>query len=168
MAESTIVRTKRDGIIAITDGTRTYTVAYEPGNFTADIPDVAVNLFLDRGVIGTTPSIRKGDEAPMSGSFSAYMRDILDTAGSPTYVTLLDLCLILSGEYAATTWVSTIGASSDVTTWTLTWLVDGTFAGESDKTMTFTFTVLRAKISEGDPNMIEVSWTSYQKHPTIA
>lgn len=166
MAESTVVRTKRDGIITLTDGTRTYVVAYEPGNFQVDIPDTAINLFLDRGVIGTTPSIRKGDESPMTGSFSAYLRDIFDSAGSPSYTTLLDLCVIFSGEYAASNWTSTIGSASDVTTWTLQWTVDGTAFGESDKTLTFAFVKLTAKVSEGDPNMIEVSWTSYQKHPT--
>lgn len=168
MAESPIVRTKRDGIITITDGTRTYVVAYEPGNFSVDFPLEEVLNFLDRGVIGTTPSLRLGDDKPMTGAFSSYLRDIMDTAGSPTYTTLMDLAVVPTGRYVASNWTSTLGSSSDVKTWTIQFTIDGTFAGESDKTMSLTFVVLRAKMSEGDPDMVEISFTSYQVRPTFA
>lgn len=168
MAESLIVRTKRDGIITITDGTKTYVAAYEPGNFSADFPLEDVLLFLDRGVIGTTPSLRLGDDKPMTGAFSVYLRDMMDTAGSPTYTTIMDLSIVPTGRYVASNWTSTIGSSSDVKTWTIQFTVDGTFAGESDKTMSFTFCVLRAKLAEGDPSMVDVSFTSYQVRPTFA
>lgn len=170
MAESTIIRTKRDGQILIADSgaAHSYTVAYEPGNFSFDIPDQTILNFLDRGAMPTTPSIRLGDDQPMTFTFSAYMRDIADIAGTPTYATLLDLITIFASGYVDSTWTSTIGAASDATTWTVSFTVDGSAFGESDKTLTFAFSILRGKGSEGDGNMIEVAGTSYKRIPTVA
>jgi len=41
MAESTVVRVKRDGQILLSDSgsTNTYTIAYEPGDFSYTVPD---------------------------------------------------------------------------------------------------------------------------------
>lgn len=170
MAESTVIRTKRDGQIVISDSgaSHSYTVSYEPGDFTFDIPDQAVLNFLDRGSMPTIPSIRLGDDAPMTGGFSAYMRDICDTAGTPAYTTLLDLIVRFASKYTASNWTSTIGAYSDVTTWTIAWTVDGSAFGESDKTLTFSYSVLRAKGSEGDGNKVDVTFTSYARIPTVS
>ena len=70
MAYSTIVKTKRDGTLVITDGTNSVTVAYEAGDLSLDIPGPTVNLFLDRGQFGSTPSIRYGDDQPITGTFT--------------------------------------------------------------------------------------------------
>lgn len=164
MAESTVVRTKRDVQIVITDGTRTYTVAYEPGDFNLDIPLQAVNMFLDRGVIGSTPSIRLGDDQPVTFSFSAYERDIYST----TDATLMDLCVVPSGSLVGTTWTSTIGTSSDVKTWTVTVTIEGSDFGGSDRTWTLPYSTIRASRSDGDPNVINVSGTCHQLRPTMS
>lgn len=170
MAESTIIRTKRDGQILIVDSgaAHTYTVAYEPGNFSFDVPDRTILNFLDRGEMPTTPSIRLGDDQPMTLAFSAYLRDIADINATGTYATLLDVALIFSSGYVDDNWTSTIGTSSDVTTWTVTWTVDGSAFGEIDRTLTFSYVVLRAKGSEGDGNMVDIAGTSYKRLPTVA
>ena len=118
MPESTTIRTKRDGQIAILDngGSNTYTVAYEPGDFKFDVPGEGVGMYLDRGVIGATPSLRYTDQQAMSLGFSAYLRDIGDSAGSPTYATLPDICHPYASGYVDTTWVSTMGANGEVFT----------------------------------------------------
>ena len=76
MAESTVVRNKRDETLVISHaGSGTYTVAYEVGDFEVDYPLEGVDNYLDRGVMPSTPSIRKGDDQEMTGSFTVYLRD---------------------------------------------------------------------------------------------
>lgn len=161
MAESTVVRVKRDGQILLADSgaAHTYTVAYEPGDFSYSVPGYTVNSFLDRGEIGSTPSLRIGDEQPITGSFSAYLRDLGDTAG--TYATLLDIAHVYASKYVASNWVSTLGANSDVFTITISLTIDGSPFGEADKTVTFNFCVFRANAKEGDPNTVDCTFTSY-------
>ncbi len=109
MPESTIVKTKRDGRLFFTDlaAAETFVVSFEAGDLSLTIPGPTVNNFLDRGVIGTTPAIRYGDDAPITGSFSAYLRDMSDAS----YVTLMEV-MTQTGE-VATTWVSTLGANAE-------------------------------------------------------
>ena len=170
MAESTVVRTKRDAILSWTNGTYTYVFAYEPGDFKFDVPLETIELYLDRGVMADSngrPSIRKGNDQPMTGSFSVYLRNIADLAGSPTFATALDLGVRFVGRYA-TSLASTLANYSDVETGTLTWSVDGTMVGEADQTLTFPYVALRAKGSDGDPDMVEITFTSYALRPTVA
>ena len=169
MPESTVCRVRRDGQIAILDagGTHSYVIKYEPGDFSYDSPQEAVNVFLDRGVLGATPSVRLGDDQPMTLSFSAYLRDLGDTTGA-AYATLLDICHVYAAGYVATTWSSTLGTASDAKTWTVTLTIDGASFGEADKTLTFNFCSLRASVSEGDPNTVNVSGTSYSVRPVLS
>ena len=162
MPESNTCRTKRDGQIAILDngGVNSYVIAKDPGDFSYDSPQEAVNLFLDRGSIDDG-CLRYGDEAPVTFSFSAYLRDLGDAA----YATLLDILHVYAGGYVATNWVSVLTTSSDVVAWTVTLTIDGASFGEADKTLTFNVSVLRGGASEGDPNTINVSGTSYSVRP---
>lgn len=168
MPETTVVRTKRDGQILLADAgsVRTYTVSYEPGDFSFTIPGEAVNLFLDRGVIGATPSIRYGDEAPMTLAFSAFMRGLGDPVGA--YATLLDIGVRAAGGYVLTNWVSTLGANSDVFTISVTFTLDGSPFGEADQSYLFPFVVFRANGKEGDPGTVDCSGTSYALKPTLS
>lgn len=168
MAESTTIRTKRDGQIALLDngGANTYTVAYEPGDFSFDVPHEGVNLFLDRGVIGATPSVRYGDQQPMSFSFSCHLRDVGDTAAG--YATLPDICHPYASGYVETTWVSTLGANAEPFVVTCQLTIDGTAFGEADKTLAFAYCSIRGSGSEGDPNTYNVSGTSYQLRPVLS
>jgi hypothetical protein len=164
MAESTVVRTKRDISIGITDGTRTYTVAYEPGDFSLEIPRESISNFLDRGVMPSVPSIRLLDDQPMTFSFSAYERDWVSAAG---HVTLLDLNVFFASKYAATNWTSTIGTASDVDTLSVNLTQEGSDFGEADITIRLPYAVIRASRADGDPNTISVSGTSYALIPTV-
>lgn len=167
MAESTVVRTKRDHILRATDGTYTYTIAREPGDFTADVPQETVNHFLDRGVLGATPSLRKGDDQPMTLGWSQYITDLGDTAEPEVYQTMMDLVMQYVGGYTDDVWTSTLGTASDVFCVTIQDVCDGASFGESDKTLAYPFTVLRGSIAHGDPDTLNVTGTSYALRPTI-
>lgn len=165
MAERTTIFTKRDGVLSIADsgGAHSYTVAYELGDFSLTIPDAAEALFLDRGRIGTTPSVRLTDDQPMTFSFTAYLRDV---AGAD-YATLLDICHRYSGGYVATNWVSTL-TGSDVFCLDLTFVLDNAVVGGADITMELNFCSIHANIQEGDPNSISISGTSYSLKPVVS
>jgi len=164
MAETTTPRTKRDSIIAITDGATTYTIAKEPGDLTWSVPRETVNLFLDRGVIGATPCIRLGDDQPMELSFSAYQRDIV----SATETFLPDLGIVFASGWVTGNWTSTLSATSDVKTWTTNWTIEGSDFGGTDRTLTFPFCSVRVNGAEGDPNVVNVAITSYALIPTFS
>lgn len=168
MAQSTAVRNKRDGQILISDSgaAHTETVAYEAGDLAWTIPGVSVSHYLDRGELGSTPSLRNVDDQPMTLSFSVYFRDPGDTANA--YSTLTDIAVRFASRYVETAWVSTLGTASDTFTVTIAWTVDGTFAGEADKTLSFPYCVFRVNMKEGDPNTLECTATSFALKPTLA
>ena len=162
MAESTIVKTKRDGTISFADlgASNTYTVAYEAGDLTIDIPGPTVTNSLDRGIMGATPSLRYGDDQPMTGSFTAQLRDISDA----TDQTLFEL-IAKSGAIGG--WTSTLGANAEVAAVTLTFQIEGTDHGDAaDHTVVCNHCVVTGGISEGDPSTISISFTSYDLYPT--
>ena len=163
MPISTIVKTKRDGTLTFADsgGANSLTVAFEAGDFTVDIPQESVDHYLDRGVIGATPSLRNADDNPMTGSFTAYLRDLSDAA----YATLEEI--LLQSGFVGSTWVSTMGANGEVFTLTMTWTIEGTDHGDaSDHVLSLPFCVVRGSLSEGQPNMINLTFTSYAVRPT--
>lgn len=166
MAESTVVRNKRDIQVAYTDGTRTYTVAYEPGDFSLDIPLQTVGNYLDRGQMPTVPSIRLEDDQPMTFSHSVYERDWVSASD---HVTMLDLAVRFDSQYADTNWTSTIGSASDAAMNSLSCNVtqDGASFGEADITMQLPYSVIRASRADGTPNTITITGTSYALRPTI-
>lgn len=168
MPESTPVRVKRDIQIIFYDSgaVRSYTVAWEPGDFNYAVPDYTVVNPLDRGELTATPQLRKGDDQPITGGFSVHFRDPGDTANA--YATMQDLAHRFSGRYVDANWASTHGSNGDVPTVTMSVTIDGTFAGEADKTLTFPFVVLRANYADGDPCTLQVTFTSYALKPTLS
>lgn len=162
MAESTVVRNKRDETLVISHaGSGTYTAAYEVGDFEVDYPLEGVDNYLDRGVMPSTPSIRKGDDQEMTGSFTVYLRD----AVSASDVTMLDLGVIFSGG-AAASWTSTMGTNSDVVTYTLSRTIVGGAFGSTDRTLVYPFCVFRVSESNGNPSTVKVSFRSFALRPT--
>ena len=138
---------------------------YEPGDFNYSVPGVAVDNYLDRGEIGSAPSLRDGDDAAMSLGFSAYLRDL----GSSTYATLLDIAHRYAGQYVLTNWVSTLGSATGLPfTITITLTINGATLGESDKSVSFPFCVFRANGKEGSPNTVDCSATSWAVKPIFA
>lgn len=165
MAISQIVKTLRDGTLTLKDngGSNSCVIAYEEGTLQLDIPGPTINHYPDRGAIdGSAPSLRKGDDQPMSGSFTAYMRDVSDAS----YITLESI-LTNSGYYAST-WVSTLGANAEVKTLTLQWDVEGTNHGDaSDHQIQCLFCVVTGSIQEGHPNVVTVNFTSWDSFPSV-
>tara|TARA_R110002074_G_scaffold347031_1_gene517371 strand:- start:23 stop:517 length:495 start_codon:yes stop_codon:yes gene_type:complete len=161
MAESTIVKTKRDGTIKFSDnaGANTYTVAYEAGDLNISIPGPSVISPLDRGSLGSPPSLRYSDDAPITGSLTAYLRDLGDAA----FATLSEI--ITQTGHVASTWVSTMGADAEVFTLDLEWTIAGPGA-EADHVLTLPFCVVTGSLSEGDPDQISISFTSYSVYPS--
>ena len=169
MAESQIIRTKRDAQILHYDlaSVHTYTVSREAGDFQVDAPGEAVSLFLARGVISDIPDIRYGDEQPITFGYSAHLRDLGDTDADPAYATLPDLCFRYRGKYVDRYWISTTWGYSDVFTVGTNYTLDGSAFGEADKTMTLPHCVIRGGFQEGDPSTINVTGTAYSCRPIL-
>ena len=167
MPESTNIRNKRDGtwLLADSGAAHTYTIAYEPGDGSYNVPGVSVDNYLDRGSFGAVPSLRDVDDQPMTVGFSAYLRDL----GSASYATLLDIAHRYAAGYVLGNWISTLGSGTGVTfTITVTLTINGSAFGESDKSVAFPFVVFRANAKEGSPNTVDCSGTSYAIKPIFA
>lgn len=162
MAYSTYPKTRRDGTITFADNAaaHTLTVAYEEGNLNTDIPMEEVLLYLDRGEITDPPIVRHGDDQPMTFSFTALVRDLNDAA-----VTTLENILTNSGFYASD-WVSTMGATHEVQTVTLTWTLEGTTPDGADHTMTLPYCRIRGSFAEGQWTTMTVNGISYATKPS--
>ena len=118
-------------------------------------------MFLDRNQFGATPSLRYGKDQPVSGSFSFYFRDPVDST-SP----LLEQ-FILSGF--PTGWVSTLGSTAEVKTCTVVWTIESTNHGDSaDHTITLNHCTVSGSIKEGDPNMCTLNFVAHDLYPTVA
>lgn len=167
MAESTIIKTKRDGTLTFSDGTgvpNTFTVAFEAGDLNITIPGASVSNFLDRGRMPDPPSIRYQDDQPVTGTFTANLRDF-DDGGVGTDTTLME---ILTQSGVASGWVSTMGANGEVFTLTLTWTIAGLIHGDpADHTCTLEYCYVTGSVAEGDPDVITINFTSYSLYPTL-
>ncbi len=162
MAYSTVVKTKRDGTLKFEDNAaaNSLTISYEAGDFQLSIgANVVANL--DRGKFGATPSLRLSDDQAMTATFTAYLRDFSDA----TYATLEEI-ILQSGDVGSN-WVSTLGSDAEVFTLDLTWTVEGTDHGDaSDHVLTIPFCHVTGSLSEGDPNQVSISITSYATLPS--
>jgi len=158
MAYSTAPKVRRDGVIKLQDGTSptpiSLTVDYEEGNFSFEQTKADRTIIRDRGTI---KSVRKGDDQPITGSFTIYMRQFTSSsAGS-----VLDF-INKTGSYS-----SNVSASSAVSTdeyaINIVFEVDGDAVGDSDgdTLATFDTCICTASFSEGDPNTITVSFECF-------
>jgi hypothetical protein len=162
MAISTVVKTKRDGTLTFQDGSgvpNTLTVEYEAGDFNLSIPGATVVDNLDRGsMVG---SLRYSDDAPMTASFTAYLRDLGDAA----YATLEEI-ILASGDVGAN-WESTLGPDAEVFTLDLQWEIVEP-GGLPPHTLQLERCVVTGSLSEGDPDQISISITSYALYPSVS
>lgn len=158
MAYSTAPKVRRDGVIKLRDGTSptpiSLTVDYEEGNFSFEQTKSDRTIIRDRGTI---KSVRRGDDQPITGSFTIYMRQFTSSsAGS-----VLDF-INKTGSYS-----SNVSASSAVSTdeyaINIVFEVDGDAVGDSDgdTLATFDTCICTASFSEGDPNTITVSFECF-------
>ena len=158
MSYSTAPKVRRDGVIKLRDGTTptpvSLTVDYEEGNFSFEQTKADRTIIRDRGTI---KSVRKGDDQPITGSFTIYMRQFTSSsAGS-----VLDF-INKTGSYS-----SNVSASSTVSTdeysINIVFEVDGDAVGDSDgdTLATFDTCICTASFAEGDPNTITVSFECF-------
>ena len=165
MPESTVPRTLRDGVIVISDSgaANTYTVAIEPGDFAYEAPVHDLVIIRDRSALH---AFRKGDDQPVTTSFSVHYRDPGDTAAA--YATLPDIVEQYAGAHVTSNWTSTLGNASDVKTWSLAYTIDGSAFGEADKTLTFNHGYFQGSYSEGSPSTYSVSGQHLITKPTLS
>ena len=171
MSESMVSATNQDGLLEITDGARSYWLDLEPGDFSYQVGKGEPVVNLTRGRVaplaGGAPDMRKGDEAPCTGTFTARLRSLYST----TEATLVDLIEWMASDdaadsYVAANWSST-HPSSDERTITLKYHLSGVYRGVPDQTLVFDYTALRsAGVSEGNPSTVSVAFTSGIVKPT--
>ena len=78
MADSTVVATRRDGTITLTDGAASsYAVSFEVGDFSYSEPKADRVVIRDRGAI---VGLREGDDPVITFSFSVHMRSLTDAS----------------------------------------------------------------------------------------
>ena len=155
MAESTVVKVRRDGQIQFLDGSgspKAYTVAYENGNVSFDGGAKADRIVIrDRGAIVGS---RKGDDPVITITFDVHMRSLTTSAG-----TALTICDVMdnSGNVASIPWTKASAAHEE---WNLNLklTIEGTdHADAADHTATFAACVFTWSFSEGDPHTISVT-----------
>lgn len=166
MAISTIVKVKRDGKLTWKDAAAAHSleVAYEQGNFNLNIAGKTVNVFPDRGDFGSTPSVRFGDDQPMTFSFEAYLRDISDAA----YATLEQL--VTRTGYIPATWVPVNGAlaTTEVALYDLFWDIEGSnHADSADHQLILRNCWVSGSLVEGDPDVVTINGVAYDVYPEV-
>lgn len=158
MAYSTVPKCRRDGVIQLRDsgGANTLDVAYEDGNLTFSVaPKDAQNIFRDRGTITT---VRRGDSAEITGSFTIHMREFTSaSAGS-----VLDF-VNKTGSYSGNASTGSTGTPYvEFYCIDIVYTVEGTdFADDKDHTATISKAVVNASFSEGDPNALTFEFSAY-------
>ena len=163
MAEDTIPRTKRDGTLTISDNAAAHSliIAIEAGDLSVTINGETITNVLDRGKFPAgAPYLRYADDQPITFSFTAVLRELSDAAEA----TLSQF--LTMGGFVGSTWVTTMGATGEVDVFTFVWAVEGTDHGSADHTFTLPYSRFTGSISEGDPNIISISGTSYSNRPT--
>ena len=157
MAYSIIPKVRRDGTITLKDaGAVTLAVSYEEGNFSVDVPKDDQTVIRDRSTITT---VRKGDEQPITGSFSFYFRDFTDDeAGSVRDFINKENFYSANASTGATgtPYVEFYCIDIDFT-------IDGALDGNTttDPKMTLQRAVCTFSLAEGDPGTYTVNFTAY-------
>lgn len=159
MAASTIVKHLYDGSLTVEDGTTPTPVSFDLdfsiGDFSLSglsADQAEVQAYKIRGKVA---SLRKTSSTEPTGSFSCYLADVSDV----TDQTLIDFVL-KQGSFTANE--STTKGLGDITTYNLTWEIEGTDLGDvSDHTIKCEDCHITLDLSEGEPNTISFSFTVY-------
>lgn len=168
MAESVVVKNVRDGLLDWIVGANSYRFVYKDGTLNLNVPGPSVANYLNDGKFAADgslhgqPSLRYDQDQPMSGSFTAYLRDISDAS----YITAPQL-ILKSGLYAAS-WGTSMGANGEVITGDLKWTIKGTTHGDAaDHTILCKWVTLTGAIAAGSPNMVTLNFTAFDLYPTV-
>lgn len=159
MAYSTVPKVRRDGSIVLKDGTGpavTLTVEYEEGNFSFSEPVAAQTVIRDRGTIAT---VRKGDEEPITGSFSFYFREFTNASHAGSLRDFINK----SGFYTGNITTGTTGAPYiEHYAVDIQYLAEGTdFGDDTDHEVTLSKCVCTLDFTEGDPSLFTLNITCY-------
>jgi len=154
MAESTIVKVRRDGEVQFVDGSgspKSYTVSYENGNVSFGREKAERIVIRDRGAIVGS---RKGDDPVLTITFDVHMRSFTTSAGTD-----LTICDVMdnTGNVATIPWAKKSSAHEE---WNLDlkFTVENTdHGGGADYVVTFSTCIFTWEFSEGDPNTISVT-----------
>ena len=157
MADSSVVATRRDGKITITDGAASsYEVVFEVGDFASAEAGADRVVIRDRGAI---VGLRKGDDPVLNISFSVHMRSLTDTTAD----NLMDR-LYNRGFHSGSPLSSTGGDGFEQFLQTVVFEVDTSAVG-SGKTYTATYSKVYLEVSNlsesADGNTIEVTGEVY-------
>ena len=157
MAVSTVIKHFTDGTIELADGTATpvtLTVPFSQGDFSISglqESQKAVNVYQSRGVLH---SLRQGEKTFVTGSFSAMLADVSDSSAG----NLLDF-IRKTNAYSGN--ASTL-SGGDCYAIKVTLQIEGTDLGDSaDHTIVLDDCICTADVSEGEPDSISISFTSY-------
>lgn len=157
MADSSVVATRRDGKITITDGAASsYEVTFEVGDFSAAEPGADRVVIRDRGAI---VGLRKGDDPVLTFSFSVHMRSLTDSTAD----NLMDR-LYNRGFHNGSPLTGTGGDGFEQFLQTVVFEADTSAVG-SGKVYTATYSKCFMEVSSlsesADGNTIEVSGECY-------
>tara|TARA_R100000654_G_scaffold64989_4_gene92760 strand:+ start:4305 stop:4805 length:501 start_codon:yes stop_codon:yes gene_type:complete len=157
MAYSTIPKVRRDGSIVLREqGGTSLQVAFEEGNFSVDVPKDDQTVIRDRSTIVT---VRRGDEQPITGSFSFFFRDFTDNeAGS-----VRDF-INKENFYSGNTSTGSTGTPFvEFYAIDIDFEVDGTLDGNTSANpkLTLSKAVCTFSLSEGDPGSYTINFTAY-------
>ena len=170
MASSTITKNLRDGAIQIWDGAtptpNKITLSLLEGNLTFSETTNTINV-LDRGSISSPAHQRTGDDAPVTGSFTAKFCEFISSgAEGPTLYEALTKTGTASG------WTSASGATTDVWSLVMKFYILDPDSGDTEPYEVLTFATLSPtsiEFSEGDEfDTMAVSFQSFEVRPAIA
>jgi hypothetical protein len=182
VAESTIVKTRIDGTLqfaalgggayntstgALNGGAESYTLAFEAGDLSLNLPSRAVSHYKDRGRTTNPPSIRYGEDQDGSITFSCHLRDLSDASAA----TLSDIISTMAGNargYVGSNWESTRASSSgagDAEVFSIAFKLTITNAGDGTDThaIACNYVVGQATLTEGDPSSFSFSGVIYDR-----
>lgn len=169
--ESRIVKNFTSGLVEILVRDKRYVVKAEQGNFTLNIPGRIVEVYPDRGRFydpddpEDEPLLQYGADQPMTGSWSAYLRD----PGSEEYITLSDI--VAQTGYFFSRWGTELrnaGPDSPKVA-TIQWWLRGHRVGDpKNKGYRCRFSHITGTVADGSPNLITCNFTSYSVKPEAA
>lgn len=168
MAESVITKNMRSGLIQVIVGANSYDVKFEEGNFNLTVPGRSVAVYRDRGRFADTdhgqPQVLYDQDQEMTGSFTAYLRDISDGSfiTGPQFI-------LKSGLYASSWGTTMSGAGTEAPKLVdLKWTVYGTIHNDpSDHTVLCQWCNITGAFAEGSPNMVTFNFQSFDIYPTV-
>ena len=153
---STTVKVRRDATILLQgdSGTDTFTVAYEgDGDFSYSEPKADRVVIRDRGIIVGS---RKGDNQPITGSFTVDFRAWTDSAAGKA--SLIDF---LDGVGGASSVTKADAAHEEFNLDMVVTIEGSNFTETADHTATFSTCIFTYDFSEGDPDRLTVNFECY-------